>query len=665
MKKAINHKLLKTTLLTLILLAGSFGSAQVLNPFTPRFNETVNGDVTMIANNMVSRTATQAYNGSAGNHDFNNNVYVDIDGLYDVDNDNIDDTFNSSSANFNNPAPLNECLTVYKAYLYWAAADKEPTSDLNSENQPNWNFNDVMLMLPGESQYTTLSADEIIYRGRDFHINNDPYICYKDITDLVSNLTNPYGTYQVANVEAKIGSLIGHSDAIIGTSGGWQIVFVYESPQLPSKNISLFDGYSNVTSLQNNFDITFGGFQTVPTGNVNTNIVIGSLEGDRDLAGDQLQIQNTNGDFVSIAAPQRTSNNFFNSRITIDNSDFLDRNPASQNTLGFDAAVFNLDNPGNTIIDNNQTSATIRLTSNQETYGLFLVGLSVDVWAPDLDPIEIIMDSGATPADAGSALGFSFNVFNKGNDDALNLSISTTLPPQIADVNMVNLPAGVTYNFDTTTRLLEFFIADGFVDVGDPALNVNFDVVIQDECYFLVDDCDLSFELQFSATYNGIQNPNNQSTLSSASLDECGIGNKLPLVIDINQPVLSWTNSVGELDRVLACSDVDGLNDAQALEPTLDKCNLIPVKTSGTFVPDPNCPNTATYTNTWTFTDACGTTIQEYVQTITVEDNTAPTFTVPADITVECDVDVNDLSITGDVTDEADNCSTGLEATFA
>ena len=45
-------------------------------------------------------------------------------------------------------------------------------------------------------------------------------------------------------------------------------------------------------------------------------------------------------------------------------------------------------------------------------------------------------------------------------------------------------------------------------------------------------------------------------------------------------------------------------------------------------------------------------------------DTTAPTFTVPADITVECDVDVNDLSITGDVTDEDDNCSAGLEAVY-
>ena len=49
---------------------------------------------------------------------------------------------------------------------------------------------------------------------------------------------------------------------------------------------------------------------------------------------------------------------------------------------------------------------------------------------------------------------------------------------------------------------------------------------------------------------------------------------------------------------------------------------------------------------------------------ITVLDTTAPTFTVPADITIECDEDASDLSLTGDVTDEADNCSSGLEATF-
>ncbi|MEY8867894.1 hypothetical protein AB9K24_00175, partial [Meridianimaribacter flavus] len=53
------------------------------------------------------------------------------------------------------------------------------------------------------------------------------------------------------------------------------------------------------------------------------------------------------------------------------------------------------------------------------------------------------------------------------------------------------------------------------------------------------------------------------------------------------------------------------------------------------------------------------------VQTINVVDTTAPTFTVPADVTIECDQDANDLTLTGDVTDEADNCDAGLEATFS
>ncbi|WP_449658185.1 HYR-like domain-containing protein, partial [Winogradskyella ursingii] len=65
-----------------------------------------------------------------------------------------------------------------------------------------------------------------------------------------------------------------------------------------------------------------------------------------------------------------------------------------------------------------------------------------------------------------------------------------------------------------------------------------------------------------------------------------------------------------------------------------------------------------------TLTDECDNTTT-LVQTITVVDTTEPTFTVPADITIECDVDATDLTITGDVTDEADNCSTGLEATFS
>ncbi|WP_299274159.1 hypothetical protein, partial [uncultured Psychroserpens sp.] len=653
MKNAINHNKIKNILSLIMFVSGIYASAQVLDPFTPRFNETVKGDVTMIANNMLSRTATTNYNGTDGNHDFTNNVYVDIDN--DVT------TFNSSSANFANPEPQLFCLSVLKAYLYWAAADREPGTDANSENQPNWNYNDIKLMLPGQSAYATLTADDIIFRGRNTHIYNDPYICVKDITDLVSNLDDPYGTYQVANVEAKTGSVIGHDGGTIGTSGGWQIVFVYESPKLPSKNIGLFDGYANVSSATNNFDITFGGFQTVPTGDVNANVVIGSLEGDQDLSGDQLQIRTPLNTFVPISAPQRLSNNFFNSRITVGNSNFIDRNPASLNTLGFDAAVFPLNNPSNSIITNNQTSATLRLTSNQETYGLYLVGLAVDVWAPDLDPIEIMMDSGSNPTNPGELLGFNFSVFNKGNDDAINLTISATLPPQIENIIPNNLPNGVTYTFNPNTGELVFNFVDGMVDVGDAPLDLDFDLQIQDACYFLEDNCDLSFDLQFTANYNGVQNPNNQSTISSSDLNDCNIGNKLPVTINIIQPTVNWATAPAELDRTIDCSDTNALNAAQSLAPETDQCDFTLSKTTGAFVVDPNCASNGSYTNTWTFTDECGATL-EYEQTIFVVDNTPPTLTIPDDATVECGGST-DPAATGNAT-ATDNCG-NVTVTFA
>jgi hypothetical protein len=52
----------------------------------------------------------------------------------------------------------------------------------------------------------------------------------------------------------------------------------------------------------------------------------------------------------------------------------------------------------------------------------------------------------------------------------------------------------------------------------------------------------------------------------------------------------------------------------------------------------------------------------------TIGDNQPPTFTVPADITIEKDANCNynaAVGVTGDVTDEADNCSTSLNATYA
>lgn len=646
MKKNTQSNHLVIAILGTLFILSSTISAQVLNNFSSRFSETVNGDVTMIANNMISRTATNNYNGEDGNHDFTDNVYVDID--------NDITTFNSSNANFINPEPGIACLSIRKVYLYWAAADKETNGN---DNQPNWNYNDIKLMLPGESAYTTYTADNVIYRGRDLHFSNDPYVCFKDITNIVTNLSSPYGTYQVANVEAKIGDLEPHPSGNTGTSGGWQIVYVYESPEMTTKNISLFDGYAHVTQNFNNFDIDFNGFQTIPTGTVNANVVLGSFEGDRDLLGDMLQIRDVTNNFVNLTAPFRDADNFFNSRITVGNTEFLDRTPTSTNTLGFDAAVFPLDNTGNSIIDNNQTSATIRLTSNQETYGLYLIGLSVDVWSPNLYPIKLKSDATNNITQAGNNVIFDFNFANNGNDDAINTTLSTTLPLNLEFISANNLPNGVTYNYDTNSRLLQFFVDNSLVEVGDSRLDLQFETQIKDECYFLEQSCDLDFELQLVATYNGLENPTPKTTYSSHDLDVCQLGTMLPMTI-IQPEAAIWANPPGDLDRTITCINPNDLAIAQNLFPLTDKCTFVLNKTSGPFV-STGCGTSGTYTNTWVFTDACGRTIADYVQVITLED-AAPTFDpLPNDITIDCNDTPNFAQANA-----TDSCSANINLSF-
>ncbi len=90
------------------------------------------------------------------------------------------------------------------------------------------------------------------------------------------------------------------------------------------------------------------------------------------------------------------------------------------------------------------------------------------------------------------------------------------------------------------------------------------------------------------------------------------------------------------------------------------------VFTPGTLVADTNCPNSGIITHKWIVNDGCGN-IAEATQEITVTDAIDPTFTTPEDITIYTDAACQfnaSVEVTGDVTDEADNCSIDLNATF-
>jgi len=266
--------------------------------------------------------------------------------------------------------------------------------------------------------------------------------------------------------------------------------------------------------------------------------MIGALEGDRNITGDELQILDTSNNWVNLSTSERPSNNFFNSKITQDGSQFTDRTPNSTNTLGFDASIFELTNNANQRIGNDQTSATFRITSNQESYGIYLLGLSIEVFEPNLGSFQLETASNTNNVPPGTTIPLTLNFDNFGNDDIRNLEVTLIFPDQLDFTSITGSPSGTTSSYDPTDRKLTIQIPDGISDVNDPAYQIDFDVQVVSPCV----GCSPDVGIQALASYDGQINPTTINTLSSGTLEDCGFGNNDALQFSI-QPNVTINNA--------------------------------------------------------------------------------------------------------------------------
>lgn len=149
-------------------------------------------------------------------------------------------------------------------------------------------------------------------------------------------------------------------------------------------------------------------------------------------------------------------------------------------------------------------------------------------------------------------------------------------------------------------------------------------------------------------------------------------------IVDNTNPVIAGTIAdtivIGcGRDAATVPAAVDNFADliALGLDTITDNCTTVATDFTVTFADDTTdvaCVDKkkATILRTYTVADKCGNT-STVAYTITVKDTVAPTFTAPNDTTVYKDSSCNVVvtpSVTGDVTNEADNCSTGLTATY-
>ena len=182
------------------------------------------------------------------------------------------------------------------------------------------------------------------------------------------------------------------------------------------------------------------------------------------------------------------------------------------------------------------------------------------------------------------------------------------------------------------------------------------------------DNCDTSLA---DATYNdAVQNDTpciGASTITRfwTLIDACG--NSKILLQTITLEDTTPPTFVTPADVTLEC-DVDNADLAITGDVTLEADNCDTTIGQATFTDSIEvsnaCAGNLTIFRIWTLSDNCGNTTTD-IQTILVGDNIAPTFTVPNDIVIQCNLDPDDLAIVGDVTDEADNCDTTLgQATY-
>ncbi len=157
--------------------------------------------------------------------------------------------------------------------------------------------------------------------------------------------------------------------------------------------------------------------------------------------------------------------------------------------------------------------------------------------------------------------------------------------------------------------------------------------------------------------------------------DECGNTVDIDHIIRIDDNTNpTFTGSITDTD-VEGCTIADApaaVNTVLALEALTgdldvsDNCSAdADMTVSSSDAVAGTCP--IVITRTYTVTDECGNTV-DIDHIIRIDDNTNPTFTAPSDITVctaiNCSVDYT-IGVTGDVLDETDNCSVGLDASYS
>lgn len=474
--------------------------AQVVRNFTPRFTVDTKGQMVYVANNII--TTKQRSGGSAVNYntlppgcpgagqlcknDGEHNTNIDIDG--------DPTTFNSSSANLSLP----DCSSIAFAGLYWGAgiAANQGTNGPLPMSAGGWG--QVKFKAPN-GVYQNVTAQHIDTVTNVFH----GYQSFADVTSLVR--AGGAGYYTIANV--KCDTVNATNQPIVNAYGGWNMVVIYRDSTMPLRNMTIFDGLAVVRNSPPNDvqTITVTGFHTPPTGDVSAKLGMVVYDGDRGETDGFEVRRNSDNVFRSQTmageggAAVSNSGDAWNSSITDTTAAVTTRIPAHQNTYGYDAHIYKLNNSTKQYLRNNDNTAVLRLRTSSEGYVLGVVTAEIDTYEPEILMENNINNLNGPGIKKGDTLVINTRIRNTGTDPATQVRTDNRLPaylkyvPNSITINNVSKTDGNgddEAGYDVSTRTVRANIGSGSSAVNGGAVaanntanyNMSFKVTISTDC---------------------------------------------------------------------------------------------------------------------------------------------------------------------------------------
>lgn len=263
---------------------------------------------------------------------------------------------------------LDANATVEYARIYWQGRKAESSSwDAASKAAAGT----IGLRKGSTGAFSSLSADI-----KDFDTTSNIPI-YSASAD-ASSVVNGSGTYYID--AANFYTLTGDTSDGLGAYGAWVLVVIYKDPnETSARNITIFDGYKQITKDIGSIDVSVSGFLSPRAGPVDSKAYVFAAEGDKYITGDRLKMA---GATYNTTLQDLNGSNAFDSRVNVDGV----RSPNLTNNNGIDIHKYDVGTTSGAknIITNNETGAKFQFTSTQDTYFPSLIVFSAELYLPQM-----------------------------------------------------------------------------------------------------------------------------------------------------------------------------------------------------------------------------------------------------------------------------------------